>query len=145
MTAIPHVPGLCDRRPVPRPGPPLVVLLARRRARRRVRLVSQLWRRRATVRFTRIDLLDRVAPSRPGWRRHVIAILMLLGLTAGVVAIARPVAATTERTASEGRILLLFDVSLSMMATYVAPTRPTPPRRPPVSLSTRSPTTSRSG
>jgi Ca-activated chloride channel family protein len=39
------------------------------------------------------------------------------------VAIARPVSATTERTESEGRIMLLFDVSLSMMATDVAPTR----------------------
>ena len=48
---------------------------------------------------------------------------MLLGLAAGVVAIARPVSATTERTESEGRILLLFDVSLSMMATDVEPTR----------------------
>jgi Ca-activated chloride channel family protein len=86
-------------------------------------VATQLWGRRATVRFTQVDLLDRVAPSRPGWRRHVIAALMLLGLTAGVVAIARPVSATTERTESEGRIMLLFDVSLSMMATDVAPTR----------------------
>ena len=86
-------------------------------------VATQLWGRRATVRFTQVDLLDRVAPSRPGWRRHVIAALMLLGLAAGVVAIARPVSATTERTESEGRIMLLFDVSLSMMATDVEPTR----------------------
>jgi Ca-activated chloride channel family protein len=86
-------------------------------------VATQLWGRRATVRFTQVDLLDRVAPSRPGWRRHVIAALMLLGLASGVVAIARPVAASTERTESEGRILLLFDVSLSMMATDVEPTR----------------------
>ena len=33
------------------------------------------------------------------------------------------VTTTTERTESEGRILLLFDVSLSMMATDVEPTR----------------------
>lgn len=86
-------------------------------------VATQLWGRRATVRFTQVDLLDQVAPSRPGWRRHVVAVLMLLGLAAGVVAIARPVSATTERTASEGRIVLLFDVSLSMMATDVEPTR----------------------
>ena len=86
-------------------------------------VATQLWGRRATVRFTQVDLLDRVAPSRPGWRRHVIAALMLLGLSAGVVAIARPVSASSERTESEGRILLLFDVSLSMMATDVSPTR----------------------
>ena len=83
----------------------------------------QRWRRRATVRFTQVDLLDRVAPSRPGWRRHVVAGIQLLGLAAGVVAIARPISTTTERTESEGRILVLFDVSLSMMATDVDPTR----------------------
>ncbi len=81
------------------------------------------WRRRATVRFTQVDLLDRVAPSRPGWRRHVVAILQLAGLAAGVVAIARPITTSVERTESEGRILLLFDVSLSMMATDVDPDR----------------------
>src|SRR4051794_34161385 len=83
----------------------------------------QFWRRRATVRFTQIDLLDKVAPSRPGWRRHVVAGGMLLGLVAGVVGIARPITTTTERTSAEGRIMLLFDVSLSMEATDVKPTR----------------------
>lgn len=81
------------------------------------------WRRRATVRFTQVELLDQIAPSRPGWRRHVVAALQLAGLAAGVVAIARPVETSTERTESEGRILVLFDVSLSMMATDVEPTR----------------------
>ena len=84
---------------------------------------AQFWRRRATVRFTQVDLLDKVAPSRPGWRRHVVAGVQLLGLAAGVVAIARPITTTTERTESEGRILLMFDVSLSMEATDVEPTR----------------------
>jgi Ca-activated chloride channel family protein len=86
-------------------------------------VAAQLWRRRATVRFTQVDLLDKVAPSRPGWRRHAVASVQLLGLVAGVIAIARPVTTTTERTQSEGRILLLFDVSLSMEATDVKPTR----------------------
>jgi Ca-activated chloride channel homolog len=81
------------------------------------------WRRRATVRFTQVELLDQIAPSRPGWRRHVVALLQLAGLAAGVVAIARPIETRVERTESEGRILVLFDVSLSMMATDVEPTR----------------------
>jgi len=81
------------------------------------------WRKATTVRFTQVDLLDRVAPSRPRWRRHVVAGVQLLGLTAAVVAIARPVDRDTERTTSEGRILVLFDVSLSMEADDVDPTR----------------------
>jgi Ca-activated chloride channel homolog len=81
------------------------------------------WRRTATVRFTQADLLDRVAPQRPRWRRHVVAALMLLGLSFAVVAVARPVERSTETTMSEGRILVLFDVSLSMMAEDVEPDR----------------------
>ncbi len=81
------------------------------------------WRRRTTLRFTSVELLDRVAPHRPGWRRHVVAGVQLLGLAAGVVAIARPIERSVERTESEGRIVVLFDVSLSMMATDVDPSR----------------------
>ena len=107
---VPRTPGACGGCS---PSPPSGVAY----------VAVQRWRRRATVRFTQVDLLDRVAPSRPGWRRHVVAGIQLLGLAAGVVAIARPVSTTTERTESEGRILVLFDVSLSMMATDVDPTR----------------------
>ena len=79
------------------------------------------WRRAATVRFTTVDLLDEIVPRRPQWRRHVVACLQLLGLSAGVIAIARPITTTTERIVSEGRIILALDVSLSMEATDVAP------------------------
>jgi len=86
-------------------------------------VASLTWRKAAQVRFTQVDLLDRVAPKRPRWRRHVIAVVQLVGLALAVVAIARPVERTTERTRSEGRILVLFDVSLSMEATDVEPNR----------------------
>ncbi len=81
------------------------------------------WRRAATLRFTTVDLLDEIVPRRPQWRRHVVASLQLLGLCAGVVAVARPVTTTTERLVSEGRIVLALDTSLSMEATDVAPNR----------------------
>jgi Ca-activated chloride channel homolog len=81
------------------------------------------WRRSSQVRFTKIDLLESVAPRRPTWRRHVVAAIQLLGLALAVVAIARPVDRSFERTETEGRILVLFDVSLSMMATDVEPDR----------------------
>lgn len=86
-------------------------------------LVVLRWRRAATVRFTQVDLLDKVVPSRPKWRRHVIAGIQLLGLAVAVVAIARPVEHSSERTTSEGRILVLFDVSLSMQAEDIEPNR----------------------
>ncbi len=81
------------------------------------------WRRAATLRFTTVDLLDEIVPRRPQWRRHVVAGLQLLGLSAGVIAIARPITTTTERTVSEGRIVVALDTSLSMEATDVAPNR----------------------
>lgn len=86
-------------------------------------VASLRWRRAAQVRFTQVDLLDKVAPKRPRWRRHLIAGIQLLGLAAAVIAIARPVDRSTERTNSEGRILVLFDVSLSMEAEDVEPNR----------------------
>lgn len=86
-------------------------------------VASLRWRKAAQVRFTQVDLLDRVAPRRPRWRRHVIAAVQLAGLAVAVVAVARPVDRTTERTNSEGRILVLFDVSLSMEADDVEPNR----------------------
>jgi Ca-activated chloride channel family protein len=81
------------------------------------------WRSTTSIRFTQIDLLDEIAPERPNWRRHVVAVLQLVGLAAAVVAIARPVDSATERTQSEGRILVAFDVSLSMEADDVDPSR----------------------
>lgn len=86
-------------------------------------LVVLRWRRAATVRFTKVELLDKVAPRRPRWRRHLVAALQLIGLALAVVAIARPVERTVENTTTQGRILVLFDVSLSMMADDVDPTR----------------------
>jgi Ca-activated chloride channel family protein len=81
------------------------------------------WRSRTVLRFTQVELLDEIAPERPRWRRHLIALIQLLGLAAAVIAVARPVDRSTERTKSEGRILVAFDVSLSMEATDVDPNR----------------------
>ena len=81
------------------------------------------WRRRSTysVRFTNLELLDSVAPKRPGWRRHVVATLFLLSMTVLVVALARP---TREEAAPLGPTLVLaIDTSLSMQATDVDPNR----------------------
>lgn len=82
----------------------------------------QFLRPRVTVRFSNLGLLDRVAPRRPGWRRHVVAGTFLVALSLLVISVAQPVA--TERVPNErSTIMLAFDVSLSMAAEDISPNR----------------------
>jgi len=79
-------------------------------------------RRHYAVRFTNLDLLASVAPRRPGWRRHVIAAVMAMGMVALIVAVAQP--ARIERVPkSTATIMLVLDTSGSMTATDVSPSR----------------------
>src|SRR5437899_520219 len=57
-------------------------------------LVAQRARQRAVVRFTDVDLLSSVAPTRTGWQRHIGAGLLLLTLVLLTVGFARPAATT---------------------------------------------------
>lgn len=83
---------------------------------------SQRRRRRYTMRFTNLALLERVAPRRPGWPRHVPPALLAVGLLVLVVALAGPVG-PVRVLRDRAVVLLVIDVSLSMNATDVTPSR----------------------
>jgi len=86
-------------------------------------LAMQRRRKRYAVRFAAVELLDAVAPERPGWRRHLPALGYLFALGVLVVGIARPAMAVDE----PGRptVVLAMDTSRSMEASDVSPSRQT--------------------
>jgi Ca-activated chloride channel homolog len=85
-------------------------------------LLAQRRRSRYTVRFTNLDLLANVVSAKPGWRRHIPPAFYLLALAALLVSLARPQALTLVPK-EQATIVLVMDVSGSMNATDVAPTR----------------------
>jgi Ca-activated chloride channel homolog len=85
-------------------------------------LLAQRRRSRYTVRFTNLDLLANVVSAKPGWRRHVPPALYLLALAALVVSLARPQALALVPK-EQATVVLVMDVSGSMNATDVRPTR----------------------
>lgn len=74
------------------------------------------------ARFTNLELLANVVEASPSWRRHVPPVLYLLGIAAVVLTLARP-QLVTKTPKQEGMVVLVTDVSGSMNATDVAPTR----------------------
>jgi len=92
---------------------PLVAMLAWWLQRRRARY---------TVAFTNLEVLAGVAKGRRSWRSVVPLVLFLLALAAAGTAIARP-QATVHQAADRATVVLLVDVSGSMQANDVKPTR----------------------
>jgi Ca-activated chloride channel family protein len=81
------------------------------------------WRRRShAIRFSNVDLLRRIAPPGLGWRRHLAAAAFVLALVALTAAMARP-ALDREEPIERATIILAIDVSLSMDATDITPSR----------------------
>ncbi len=85
-------------------------------------MLVQRARPRYAARFTNLDLLANVVRETPQWRRHVPPMLFCAALGLLAVALARPhaVVAVPKETAT---VMLVTDVSGSMEAEDVAPTR----------------------
>lgn len=85
-------------------------------------LIAHRRRARYAVRFATLPMLDKVAPERPGWRRHAPAAAFLLALLSLGVAAGRPemeLRVPHERAT----VIVAVDVSRSMEATDVSPNR----------------------
>jgi Ca-activated chloride channel homolog len=79
-------------------------------------------RHRYGVRFSNLNLLDKVAPRGPGWRRHLPAVVFIAMLSLLVLAFARPTA-NAKVPRERATLMIALDVSASMSATDVKPDR----------------------
>jgi Ca-activated chloride channel family protein len=87
-----------------------------------VYVLLQRMRRKRMLRFANLELLEKVAPKREGWFRHVPAAFLLVAFLLLTVALAGP---TAEQKVPRNRatVMLVIDVSLSMKATDIQPSR----------------------
>lgn len=85
-------------------------------------VIVQRMRRKRTMRFTNLALLEKVAPKRPSWVRHLPPVVLVISLMLLTTAMAGPT--DTQRVPrNRATVMLVIDVSLSMEATDVRPTR----------------------
>ena len=85
-------------------------------------LYNQRRRRAYAVRFTNLALLGQVVGKQPAFRRHLPAVLFLLATAGLLLALARPTAAILVPR-ERASVMLAVDVSGSMAASDVQPSR----------------------
>ncbi len=85
-------------------------------------LSQQRRRVRAAAAFARPAMTLSVTPRRPGWRRHAPMLVFAIAIAALIVAAARP-QRTVAVPVNSAAIMLGNDISSSMMATDVHPSR----------------------
>ena len=85
-------------------------------------VVLQLRRKAYAARFTNVALLGSLVPKRPGWRRHLAFGLVALALGTLVVSLAQP-SSQVRVPRERATVIMALDISLSMKATDVQPTR----------------------
>lgn len=77
---------------------------------------------KAALSYASLNIVKEAMAARQKWRRHIPPLLFLVALTAMMVAMARPAAMVTLPS-QQRTIILAMDVSGSMRATDVEPTR----------------------
>jgi Ca-activated chloride channel family protein len=85
-------------------------------------VLTQSRRGKYALEFSDTSLIDAVAPRRPGWRRHLVAITFLSVIGLLIIAFAGP-AQEREVPRERAIVILTIDTSLSMGAEDVEPSR----------------------
>jgi Ca-activated chloride channel family protein len=79
-------------------------------------------RKKSAVRYANLAMVKLAMGRGPGWRRHIPPALMLIAIAALIIAVARPAAVLTLPS-SRATIILAMDVSGSMRAEDIEPSR----------------------
>ncbi len=91
-----------------------------------VLVLAYLWaqrrRRKYAARYSSLIVVKDALGKGPGFRRHIPIILFLAGLTVGIVALGRP-SATVTLPSNRGTVILAIDISGSMRAHDIKPSR----------------------
>jgi Ca-activated chloride channel family protein len=89
-------------------------------------VLAYLWllgrKKKAAVRYANLPVIKQAMGKSLGWRRHVPPALLLLAITVLILAVARPAAVVTLAS-SRATVILAMDVSGSMRAQDVSPSR----------------------
>ncbi|MGH3494620.1 MAG: BatA domain-containing protein, partial [Sciscionella sp.] len=85
-------------------------------------VLVQRRRRERILRFTNLELLDKVMPRKPHRWQHAPAAVLAVAMILLTVALAGPTA-RQQVPRNRATVLLLIDVSLSMQATDIQPSR----------------------
>jgi len=85
-------------------------------------ILAQRRRQRYALRYASLSLVKEAMGRGPGWRRHIPPAIFILSLAVMFIALARPASVVTL-PAQEGTVILTMDVSGSMRADDLKPTR----------------------
>jgi Ca-activated chloride channel homolog len=91
-----------------------------------VLVLAYLWlqrrKKKTALRYAHLGLVKQALGKGPGWRRHVPPLLLLLAIAVLIAAVARPAAVVTLAS-SRATVILAMDVSGSMRALDIEPSR----------------------